>query len=102
MKKRKKRVRGKVDGYPTKFPTRRSKGKKKQKKSNWLTKQLINLRKVPWFQKEKNWSFFRAPPPLEIFLTFPRPERSEGRGKKKIMHFWGKKAVKTLSIHFEM
>ena len=50
------------------------------------------------FKREKKCFFFHALPPLEIFLTIPRPERSEGRGEKNFRHFWGKKAVKTISI----
>ena len=48
------------------------------------------------FKREKNVVFFHALPPLEIFLTIPRPERSEGRGEKNFRHFLGKKAVKTI------
>ena len=48
------------------------------------------------FKREKNGVFFHALPPLEIFLTIPRPERSEGQGEKNFRHFWGKKAVKTI------
>ena len=47
------------------------------------------------FKSKKNVFFSRAPP-LEIFLTIPRPERSEGRGEKNFRHFWGKKAVKNI------
>ena len=47
------------------------------------------------FKREKK-VFFHSLPPLEIFLTIPRPERSEGQGEKNFRHFWGKKAVKTI------
>ena len=50
------------------------------------------------FKREKNGFFFHALPPLEIFLTIPRSEHSEGRGEKNFRHFLGKKAVKTISI----
>ena len=42
-------------------------------------------------KSEKNVRFFCAPPPLKLFLSFPRLERSGGRGEKSFrQHFTGK------------
>ena len=49
------------------------------------------------FKWKKSTVFGRALP-TETDLTFPRPERSVGRGEKIFGHFWGKTAVKTLLI----
>ena len=49
------------------------------------------------FKWKKSTIFGRALP-TKIYLTFPRPERSVGRGKKIFGHFWSKTAVKTLLI----
>ena len=50
------------------------------------------------FKRKKKMTVFGRALPTKIYLTFPRPERSVGRGEKIFGHFWGKTAVKTLLI----
>ena len=45
---------------------------------------------------KKKLTVFGRALPTEMYLTFPRPERSVGRGEKKIQAFFGQKSCENL------
>ena len=63
--------------------------KKAEKGKRWNWKESLS---------EKKLSGFGRALPTKTYQSFPRAERSVGRGEKFFGHFWGKTAVKTLLI----